>query len=108
MSSSSSAHHPPGDVSKELGNTTPQLQLTEAETELFRKLIDACDKLGLKTTVPHSHTHAHTHTHTHTYIHTRVRAHKVRVAGGWVRDKLLGLPSDDIDLALDDMMGEEV
>ncbi|CAM9826250.1 unnamed protein product [Chrysoparadoxa australica] len=29
----------------------------------------------------------------------------VRVAGGWVRDKLLGLENDDIDLALDDCSG---
>lgn len=31
----------------------------------------------------------------------------MRVAGGWVRDKLLGIPSYDIDIALDDMMGKE-
>eukprot|EP01017_Pseudomicrothorax_dubius_P029971 TRINITY_DN3685_c0_g1_i3.p1 TRINITY_DN3685_c0_g1~~TRINITY_DN3685_c0_g1_i3.p1 ORF type:complete len:528 (+),score=131.40 TRINITY_DN3685_c0_g1_i3:60-1586(+) len=31
----------------------------------------------------------------------------VRVAGGWVRDKLLGLDCDDLDFALDNMMGEE-
>lgn len=31
----------------------------------------------------------------------------VRVAGGWVRDKLLGLNNDDIDIALDNMTGEE-
>ena len=30
-----------------------------------------------------------------------------RVAGGWVRDKLLGLSSDDIDMSLDSMMGED-
>eukprot|EP01083_Nonionella_stella_P092673 259482_1 len=29
----------------------------------------------------------------------------VRVAGGWVRDKVLGLESDDIDLSLDNMLG---
>ncbi|KAH9921394.1 uncharacterized protein B0H18DRAFT_1086105 [Fomitopsis serialis] len=28
-----------------------------------------------------------------------------RIAGGWVRDKLLGLDSNDIDVALSDMMG---
>jgi len=32
-------------------------------------------------------------------------ATQVRVAGGWVRDKLLGRSSHDIDLALDDMTG---
>jgi len=31
----------------------------------------------------------------------------VRIAGGWVRDKLLGLSSDDIDVALDDCSGLE-
>lgn len=31
----------------------------------------------------------------------------VRVAGGWVRDHFLGKPSEDIDLALDDMSGIE-
>ena len=31
---------------------------------------------------------------------------ELRVAGGWVRDKLLGLLSTDIDIALDNMMGE--
>ena len=29
----------------------------------------------------------------------------VRVAGGWVRDKLLGKPSDDVDIALDTCSG---
>ncbi|KAF7306511.1 tRNA nucleotidyltransferase [Mycena indigotica] len=29
-----------------------------------------------------------------------------RIAGGWVRDKLLGMESDDIDIALSDMMGD--
>lgn len=31
----------------------------------------------------------------------------LRVAGGWVRDKLLGLESNDIDIAVDNMTGEE-
>jgi tRNA nucleotidyltransferase (CCA-adding enzyme) len=31
----------------------------------------------------------------------------LRVAGGWVRDKLLGKESNDIDIALDDMMGKD-
>ena len=31
----------------------------------------------------------------------------LRIAGGWVRDKLLGLESHDIDITLDNMTGEE-
>ncbi len=31
----------------------------------------------------------------------------LRCAGGWVRDKLLGKDSHDIDIAIDNMMGEE-
>ncbi|KAF8104950.1 hypothetical protein N665_0165s0036 [Sinapis alba] len=32
---------------------------------------------------------------------------QLRVAGGWVRDKLLGRDSDDIDIAIDNMSGSE-
>ncbi len=32
---------------------------------------------------------------------------KLRVAGGWVRDKILGLSSDDIDIALENMTGKQ-
>lgn len=32
---------------------------------------------------------------------------QLRCAGGWVRDKLLGKDSHDIDIALNNMMGEE-
>jgi tRNA nucleotidyltransferase (CCA-adding enzyme) len=30
----------------------------------------------------------------------------LRIAGGWVRDKLMGLQSNDIDIAIDTMTGE--
>lgn len=57
------------------------LTLTERETELFAILRKTLKHSDLTTTL--------------------------RCAGGWVRDKLLKLESDDIDIALDDMFGKE-
>lgn len=31
----------------------------------------------------------------------------IRANGGWVRDKVMGLESDDIDVSLDGMYGED-
>jgi tRNA nucleotidyltransferase/poly(A) polymerase len=61
--------------------STKRITLDSTEVELFDFIRDACRDLGLTTTV--------------------------RVAGGWVRDKLLGLQSTDIDIAVDDMSGEK-
>ena len=58
-----------------------QIQLTDFEQELFASLKEVASECELNTTM--------------------------RVAGGWVRDKMLGLNSDDIDIALDDMYGSE-
>ncbi|KDO20956.1 hypothetical protein SPRG_14048 [Saprolegnia parasitica CBS 223.65] len=58
----------------------PALSLTAAETKLFQVLQFIKDTSAPEVTL--------------------------RVAGGWVRDKLLGLPSDDIDIALDVGTGE--
>jgi len=55
------------------------LELTPLEAEIFGTLLAAARAGGLRTTL--------------------------RCAGGWVRDKLLGRGSDDIDVALDDMVG---
>jgi len=64
-----------------ISQADPQLQLTPLEKELFGHVLACCRQLN--------------------------PSPEVRVAGGWVRDKLLGLESDDIDLALDIMSGEE-
>lgn len=55
--------------------------LTETEKRLFATLLSASQAANLKTTL--------------------------RAAGGWVRDKLLGRDSPDIDIALDDMYGKD-
>ena len=58
------------------------IQLSETEAKIFDTLLGACEHHGLATTL--------------------------RCAGGWVRDKLLGLESKDIDIAIDDMTGQEL
>ncbi|GAB5361698.1 hypothetical protein AAMO2058_000735100 [Amorphochlora amoebiformis] len=57
------------------------ITLTPKEEEIFDVIRAACSYHKLNTTV--------------------------RVAGGWVRDKILGKLSDDIDIAVDNMLGEE-
>ena len=57
------------------------ISLTEQESSLFSFLLETLEENGRSTVI--------------------------RVAGGWVRDKLLGKESNDIDIALDDMMGKD-
>lgn len=82
-SSVSSSTTSPGPAAN--GSRMPLLHdsivLTEGEEQLFRTLLEAARAAGLSTTL--------------------------RCAGGWVRDKLLGRDSPDIDVALDDLYGKE-
>eukprot|EP00899_Mesostigma_viride_P018115 jgi/Mesvir1/26304/Mv08599-RA.1 len=55
--------------------------LTNDEERIFKTLLDVINHFGLST--------------------------QPRAAGGWVRDKLLGRTSSDIDIALDDMLGKQ-
>jgi hypothetical protein len=57
------------------------ISLTDEETDLFATLLAAGKHAGTGTTL--------------------------RCAGGWVRDKLLGKDSKDIDIALDNLMGKD-
>lgn len=57
------------------------IELTDLEHGLFDDLLSAARNAGLQTTL--------------------------RAAGGWVRDKLMGRTSLDIDIALDNMLGKE-
>ncbi|KAI8467242.1 MAG: hypothetical protein J3K34DRAFT_431337 [Monoraphidium minutum] len=57
------------------------ISLNQEEQELFTLLLEAAKHAGTGTTL--------------------------RCAGGWVRDKLLGKESKDIDVALDNMLGKE-
>ncbi|KAK9047205.1 hypothetical protein V6N11_053055 [Hibiscus sabdariffa] len=58
-----------------------QIQLTETEKKIFDRLLNTLRHFNLQT--------------------------QLRVAGGWVRDKLLGKECYDIDIALDNMLGSE-
>ena len=57
-----------------------QIELTDVERKVFDILLGINEKYQLGLTL--------------------------RVAGGWVRDKLLGSESDDIDISLDKMTGK--
>ena len=57
-------------------------ELTDVEKEIFSVVLNTLKENNLTTTC--------------------------RVAGGWVRDKLLGRKSDDIDIALDNISGEKL
>jgi hypothetical protein len=57
------------------------IELTAEEAALFKELLEATKQAGLGTTL--------------------------RCAGGWVRDKLMGRSSLDIDIALDNLLGRE-
>eukprot|EP01080_Neovahlkampfia_damariscottae_P009706 gene9706-1911_t len=61
------------------GNIHDKIVLTQFEERLFKFLLQVNKQLGKNTVL--------------------------RVAGGWVRDKLLGKDSKDIDIALDNLMG---
>ncbi|KAE8076475.1 hypothetical protein FH972_015122 [Carpinus fangiana] len=58
-----------------------RIELTETERKIFDRLLGSLRHFGL--------------------------TNQLRVAGGWVRDKLLGKDCYDIDIALDNMMGSE-
>ncbi|XP_052487621.1 tRNA nucleotidyltransferase cca2 isoform X2 [Gossypium raimondii] len=58
-----------------------QIELTETEKKIFDRLLNTLRHFNLQT--------------------------QLRVAGGWVRDKLLGKECYDIDIALDNMLGSE-
>ncbi|KAK1371817.1 tRNA nucleotidyltransferase cca2 [Heracleum sosnowskyi] len=58
-----------------------RIELNDKEVKIFNRLRDVLTHFGLDT--------------------------QLRVAGGWVRDKLLGKECYDIDIALDNMLGRE-
>ena len=60
-----------------------EFKLNETEKECFSIILNILKKYNLTSTI-------------------------CRVAGGWVRDKLLGKESDDIDIALSDMKGSKL
>ena len=66
---------------QKVSNAQETVQLNAVEARIFDTLLAAREHHGLQTTL--------------------------RCAGGWVRDKLLGRGSKDIDIAVDDMTGKE-
>ncbi|KAL5712262.1 CCA tRNA nucleotidyltransferase [Ranunculus cassubicifolius] len=64
-----------------------KIDLTEKETQIFERLIGVVRHFSLTNSL--------------------MKETQLRVAGGWVRDKLLGKECYDIDIALDNMLGRE-
>lgn len=58
-----------------------KIELNEVEKQIFDRLVNTLRHFNLNT--------------------------ELRVAGGWVRDKLLGKECYDIDIAIDNMLGSE-
>lgn len=79
---------------------TPTIQLTPGEARLKGLLLDVAESINT------SRSH-----NGHIESNGVARPHQpiiLRWAGGWVRDKLLGLDTQDIDVAINDMTGEEL
>ncbi|KAI3923557.1 hypothetical protein MKW92_044654 [Papaver armeniacum] len=70
-----------GSSSSLSGQAKDEISLTDKENQIFERLLQVLRHFNLQT--------------------------QLRVAGGWVRDKILGKDCSDIDIALDDMMGKE-
>ena len=91
--------HPYGTMASE---TSPkpgvQLELTEVETKLRQLLLDVATYIDEQPTS----------TATAVEVPENLKNEKIvlRWTGGWVRDKLLGVGSHDIDLAINKMTGE--
>lgn len=64
-----------------VSSVSESIELTELEKKIFDRLREVLHQFNLQT--------------------------QLRVAGGWVRDKLLGKDCYDIDIALDNMLGRE-
>jgi tRNA nucleotidyltransferase (CCA-adding enzyme) len=67
------------------------IKLTELEKKIQQVLLAVSSSIAATSNVSTAET---------------VKAPQLRIAGGWVRDKLLGLESNDIDIAIDNMNGE--
>ncbi|XP_059631938.1 CCA tRNA nucleotidyltransferase, mitochondrial [Cornus florida] len=72
---------PPPPSPPPLVQVKERIDLTDKEKQIFDRLVEVLRHFSLQT--------------------------QLRVAGGWVRDKLLGKDCYDIDIALDNMLGRE-
>lgn len=73
--------YPKACISQRIKYANDTINLTSTERKIFNILKSAVNEFNLGTTI--------------------------RVAGGWVRDKLMGRQSKDIDIAIDNMTGKE-
>ena len=81
-----------------------KIQLTEAEEKLFELLLASVEYKGAKTIIRYVTLYCRSLVD---FNHHHYCTDFNRVAGGWVRDKVLCQQSCDIDVALDDQSGVE-
>ena len=67
-----------------MASTKASIELTESESKLRKFLLDGCSYIAAQ---------------------GQLKQPQLRITGGWVRDKLLGTTSHDIDIGIDNMTG---
>ena len=91
-------------LNNNLESSILKIALDEKERNLFDALVQTAHALEEGTISLSSPDKNEGADYTNTKIKKSVQ---IRVAGGWVRDKLLGLPTHDVDIAVDTCTGVE-
>ena len=90
---------------KAVSHNAPPIELTQEEEKLFNTIIDAT-KAFENRQEPFTPQFFQQHTNIPTDIDTH-NPIEIRIAGGWVRDKIMKQSSHDVDIALDKLSGHQ-
>lgn len=92
-------------------STTVRLGLNHNEEQLFETLINTTEayergEIALEDDEDSISGNTNSSTTTNLKKDAPPQPLEIRVAGGWVRDKILNLPAHDVDISLDNLMGQ--